>query len=175
MTKCIIRCRTPFLNNNWIMKNSIYLIFTILLISCASSKKLNKISIGMSKDQVIKILGKPVSIASPGENLEFLNYRFSETSDDAFYGITTPYYVLMEYGRVVQYGREGDFGVTKDPTVIIETRSDGDPAPSPNETIFETSMERMQKELKALKELYDEGILTKEEYEKKKQKILEKY
>lgn len=157
------------------MKNMLYLLLSFLLISCATSRKLNKISVGMTKEQTISILGQPVSVSSPGQNQEFLNYRFSETDNDAFYGITTPYYVLIEYGRVKQFGRHGDFGVTKDQTININTKSDISTTSKNNENKNETSTERMQKELKALKELYDEGILTKEVYDKKKKDILNRY
>ena len=116
-----------------------------MLMSYATSKKLNRISVGMSKAQAISILGDPASVSSPGENQEFLNYRFSETDDDAFKGITTPYYVLIEYGRVKQYGRHGDFGVTQDPTLNINTTSNINTAS--NNSDNETSTERMQKEL----------------------------
>lgn len=155
-------------------KKIFYITFTFLLISCATSKKLNRISVGMSKAQAISILGDPASVSSPGDNQEFLNYRFSETDDDAFMGITTPYYVLIEYGKVKQYGRHGDFGVTQDPTLNINTTSNINTA-SNNNSDNETSTERMQKELQALKELLDDGILTEEEYNNKKKDILNKY
>lgn len=157
------------------MKHLILILISLFLISCATSRKLNKISVGMTKEQAISILGEPVSVASPGPNQEFLNYRFSETDDDALNGRTTPYYVLIENGRVRQYGRHGDFGVTKDPTININTKSDINTTSNRSDNSSQTSTERMQKELKALKELFDEGILTKEEYNREKKEILNKY
>jgi hypothetical protein len=37
----------------------------------------------MSKARAISLVGDPASVSSPGPNQEFLNYRFSETDDDA--------------------------------------------------------------------------------------------
>ena len=37
----------------------------------------------MSKARAISLVGDPASVSSPGQNQEFLNYRFSETDDDA--------------------------------------------------------------------------------------------
>lgn len=66
----------------------------------------------MSKQEVIQYLGQPVS-TSAASGVEYLNYRFSETDDHAFYGVTTPYFVRIVGGKVESYGRLGDFDSTK--------------------------------------------------------------
>lgn len=94
------------------------LLSIVLLAGCATAHKMNQISIGMTKQQVIEALGQPVSTsAKPG--IEYLNYRFSETNDPRLYGYTTPYFVRIVDGKVESYGRLGDFDSTKVP----ETKS----------------------------------------------------
>ena len=73
---------------------------------------MNSVSVGMTKQQVIEVLGPPVS-TSAKQGVEYLNYRFSETSDHAFEGVTTPYFVRIIGGKVDAYGRLGDFDSTR--------------------------------------------------------------
>lgn len=69
----------------------------VTLIGCATAHKMNNISLGMTKQQVVAILGFPAS-TSATSGVEYLNYRFSETDEHAFNGITTPYYVQIVDG-----------------------------------------------------------------------------
>jgi len=87
--------------------------------ACATSQKMNALSIGMTKAEVVKVMGRPTSTSAIGD-VEYLTYRLSETSDDAFYGITTDYFVRLVNGRVDAYGRRGDFDSTKAPAVEIK-------------------------------------------------------
>ena len=103
-----------------------------LLAGCATaeeSRKMNQVSLGMTKQQVIEVLGPPVS-TSAKSGVEYLNYRFAEpgrraaAAGAALQGLphadpTTPYYVRLVEGRVESYGRLGDFDSTKTP----ETKS----------------------------------------------------
>lgn len=102
------------------MLRAIFLALFISLVSvgCATAHKMNNISIGMTKNQVIETLGKPSS-TSAKEGVEFLSYRFSETDDDAFMGYSTRFFVRIIEGKVDSYGRLGDFDSTKVP----ETKS----------------------------------------------------
>jgi hypothetical protein len=68
----------------------------------------------MTKQEVIQKLGRPVS-TSAQSGVEYLNYRFAETSDDDFIGNYSPYYVRIVDGKVESYGRLGDFDSTKVP------------------------------------------------------------
>ena len=92
----------------------IWIVIFLLLSGCATSGKMNLVSIGMTKAQVIEALGPPVS-TSAADGVEFMNYRLSETDDDALMGVTTPYFVRIVDGKVNAYGRHGDFGTTERP------------------------------------------------------------
>ena len=89
------------------MKRTLVLLLCLGLYGCATAGKINSISLGMSKEEVIKTMGQPVS-TSAKEGAEYLNYKLSETGDDDFLGITTPYAVCLKDGKVVSYGRHGD-------------------------------------------------------------------
>lgn len=150
------------------MRTTIKTLFVLLLlvfVGCATAKKINTISPGMTKESVIRAMGEPNSVSGTG-NTEYLHYKLSETSDAAFYGIYTSYYVQLVDGRVVSYGRLGDFDTTKDPTYNINTN---------NKSESGTDTDKMYQELVKLKQLLDEGIITQSEFDRKKKEIIEKY
>lgn len=122
----------------------------------------------MTKDEVIAVMGKPVSVSAQGRT-EYLNYSLSETDDQAFYGITIPYYVRLIDGRVESFGRMGDFDSTKTPTVRLESDQ------SIKQDIRLQDSGNLYTELKKLKELKDTGVITDEEFEALKKKLLEQY
>ncbi|MBP9855124.1 MAG: hypothetical protein KBD53_09695 [Candidatus Omnitrophica bacterium] len=89
------------------MKNLFLILIVFVLSGCATSYKMNNITLDMTRDEVVKILGKPVSTsAEPG--VELLNYKFSETSTEELGGKYTPYYVRIVDGKVESYGRVAD-------------------------------------------------------------------
>lgn len=71
----------------------------------------------MTKQDVVKVLGSPTSCAAPGAGEETLRYTFVKnyTSYDAYY--PQDYFVTLLNGRVVRYGRVGDYHSTIDPTI----------------------------------------------------------
>ena len=76
------------------------------LIGCAaSSKKMNQLKLGMTKQEVIEAIGEPTS-TSAKRNTEYLNYRLTA---DGFY--SDSYYVRLLDGKVESYGRAGSFGL----------------------------------------------------------------
>jgi len=100
------------------MRTVFFLTFILMiLVGCATAHKMNDISLGMTKQQVFAILGTPVS-TSATSGVEYLNYRFSETADHAYVGITTSYYVQIVDGKVVAYGRSGDFKVPETKSTV---------------------------------------------------------
>ena len=136
----------------------------ILLAGCATAGKISTVQFGMTKDDVIKVMGKPTSVSAQGGS-EYLNYALSETDHDAFHGWTHPYYVRLINGKVESYGRTGDFDSTKTPTVRLESdqtiRQSGDKSSD------------LFTELTKLKELKDTGIINEAEFQSQKKKLLE--
>lgn len=146
------------------MKRAFAVLFSILISGCATSGKIGGVQIGMTKEEVVRVMGSPVSVSAK-EGTEYLNYKLSETSDDAFRGWTTPYYVRLVGGKVDSYGRTGDFDSTQKPTIKIET----------DEKVKVQNNDSLYNELKKIKELRDEGVLSEEEYQVQKKKILSKH
>jgi len=123
----------------------------------------------MTKAEVINAMGRPTSVSSNG-NVEFLNYKLTETSERAFAGIYTDYFVKLFEGRVVSYGRLGDFNTTKDPTININTNSTENTAVKADST--KSKIEMMETELIRLRALYDKGLINEREYETKRAQII---
>ena len=82
------------------------LVIASLIFGCAgSAKKLNGVRLGMTRNEVIQVMGEPDHI-SAREKVEYLNYNLiSETifSDE--------YFIRLTDGKVDVFGRRGDFGV----------------------------------------------------------------
>lgn len=145
---------------------SLLLIAVIALTGCATASKISSVKVGMTKDEVIQVMGKPTSTSAQGEGWEYLNFALSETSTAAYYGLTTPYYVRLVNGKVESFGRVGDFNSTQRPTVRIETDS------TVKSEIKTSGQKDLYTEFQKLKALKDEGVLTEEEFIKAKQKLL---
>ncbi len=143
---------------------------TAFIAGCATAHIISKVQIGMTKEEVIKVMGPPASTSAKG-NTEYLNYSLSETDDQAFYGITRPYYVRLINGRVDSYGRLGDFDSTQKPTIKIET----DENIKTQTEVKSSGKEDLYSELMKLKQLKEEGLITQEEFEKEKKELLDKY
>jgi outer membrane protein assembly factor BamE (lipoprotein component of BamABCDE complex) len=78
---------------------------------CATTaNRMNKLSVGMTKQQVISEIGQPTH-TSGTDGVEYMNYQFASNKDDAFYNLTRPYFVELRDVKVVAFGRNGDFGV----------------------------------------------------------------
>lgn len=147
------------------MKHMVAVFFTtVLLAGCATANKISAVQLGMTKDDVVKVMGKPTSVSAQGDS-EYLNYALSETDNDAFYGWTKPYYVRLVNGKVESYGRTGDFDSTKTPTVRLES----------DQTVRQSSngSSDLYTELTKLKELKDSGVITEAEFQAQKKKLLE--
>jgi hypothetical protein len=103
--------------------HSLILAGVIALAGCATAPKMNRLSVGMTKQEVVSTMGQPASTAAPGGGVEILRYRLSPTSDHAFYGITEEYFVRLVNGKVDSYGKMGDFDSTKDPTLNLNIKN----------------------------------------------------
>lgn len=135
-----------------------------ILVSCATAHRISNVQIGMTKEDVIRVMGRPAS-TSAKDKIEYLNYSLSETNDQAFDGVTKPYYIRIVNGRVDSFGRLGDFDSTQKQTVRIETQSD----------VKKSGKADLYSELMKLKQLREEGLITQKEFEKEKKELLEKY
>ncbi len=131
-----------------------------------TSDQMSNISIGMSKAEVIKVLGPPKSVAAD-QGVEYLQYRWVRTVIATDANWPDDYFVAIKGGRVSSFGRKGDFDSTKTPVQRIEvdqrTRDVSPPKQSKD----------LYTELTKLKSLKDSGVLSDAEFEAQKKKLLE--
>jgi len=71
---------------------------------CATTSKMNRISLGMTKNEVIKLMGQPSSTAGINEE-ETLRYNLYNIHNDMY----EEYWVVLINGKVYKYGRAGDY------------------------------------------------------------------
>lgn len=150
------------------MKKLICFLIPVILISgcVAMANRINVVKIGMTREEVINKVGKPVSKGAQGAT-EYFNYRLFEN----YWGYPQPYYVRFVDDKVDSYGKLGDFDSTQKPTIKIE--KDENIRQDANVNI--KGQNDMYVELMKLKELKDKGILVEEEYAREKKEILQKY
>lgn len=130
-----------------------------------TADQLNKVSVGMARDEVIHTLGEPKSISASGD-LEYLQYRWVKTVIAADGNFPDDYFVAIRDGRVVSYGRKGDFGSASAPTQRVDVNETAKRlGPRQQNGDLYTNLEK----LKALK---DEGVITDAEFQAQKTKLL---
>ena len=96
----------------------------VLLAGCATnnSSKLNDISVGMTKADVISVMGQPSETRATA-SVEYLVYRLCVGRNLVASCIDwkqREFFVQIQQGKVVAYGKVGDFDSTKDPAVDID-------------------------------------------------------
>ena len=97
------------------MKKVLIVLLTVALFSCAGAPKMNKLMLGMTKLQVIDVMGEPDSTAAQA-GTEYLKYNLWKDYWDRSPGnYSEPYFVRLVDDKVESYGRMGDFDSTKVP------------------------------------------------------------
>ena len=88
------------------MKKLFMLVIVVqLLFGCAaSSNKMNNLKLGMTRADVIQVMGSPSS-TSETEGVLYLKYRLREGF------ITDDYYIKIINGKVDAYGQFGEFSL----------------------------------------------------------------
>lgn len=149
----------------------------IVLLACNKPEvDLTKISIGMTKEQVIAQLGKPTRV-SVIAGLEYLEYEAYDSHQRPFVGTVRDNYralfVRIINGKVDAFGKKGDFDTTKNPTSDIninqKVTTKTDSGVSPEIPKFD-----LASELKKLEQMKKDGLLTQQEYEALRQRAIDK-
>ena len=94
----------------------------VSLVGCATASHMNRLSVGMTKQEVCSAMGDPDSSASPGGGIEILRYELT-TRERPYGRIAREYYVRLVNGKVESYGKMGDFNSTKDPTLDLNIKN----------------------------------------------------
>lgn len=90
------------------MRRSFILLVCIGLLSgCATASLMNKVSLGMTKDEAVRAIGRqPSTTKANADGTEILEYILLSPAN----GLYEQYWVTLKDGKVVQFGRAGDFG-----------------------------------------------------------------
>ena len=100
------------------MRKIVILLVVVILISgCVTpASRTNRLSLGMTKSEVIAAMGNPISTKAKAEEGEWLEYWLDVGGWES-----QRYWVILKDNKVVQYGNAGDFG-----TVLPEDRREYD-------------------------------------------------
>jgi Short C-terminal domain/SmpA / OmlA family len=148
-----------------------------LLAGCATASKLNDIRVGMTKSDVIAILGTPDSTSAQA-NVEYLTYYLA--ADNGSYGreaayVDQPYMVRLVDGKVESFGREFQlFDLYNRPVTNARPGSPNFPAPGVGSALVgqPANPTDIASQLERLKALKDQGVLTDDEFQKAKEQVL---
>lgn len=149
---------------------------TVLVAGCANSTDLNRIHIGMTKSEVLSILGTPDSTSAQA-NVEYLTYYLTAESG---YGRDQPYLVRLVNGTVESFGRAFQLRDLYDrPVTQAQPGSPNFPALGGVNAVMVAPQGQagaptvdLAAELQTLAKLHASGALTDEEYAKAKAKVL---
>jgi hypothetical protein len=141
-------------------------IVSVLLSGCfAKAGRTSGVQYGMSKQEVVAVMGAPVSVSTHGSS-QSLSYSVCDTDNQP--GIMRPYVVRLTDGRVESYGTTGDVGSSQTPTGRLESDQ------IVKQDVRTKEPVDLYTELIKLKELKDTGVITEEEFRFQKKRILEK-
>ena len=103
------------------------LVLSLFLSSCSSEppRKMNSLEVGMTKQEVLLLMGSPDWMKSDGPGREIFAYRLRKdinqptAQDDA-------YWVILEDGKVMMHGRDQDFRKTESKAYDEIKRAEGE-------------------------------------------------
>ena len=110
------------------LKKIIFILLLCFLISgCASIGFIgstNNLSLGMTKAEVIKVMGQPASTKASANGVEVFEYVLCNPYRPDPNGIfkNEQYWIMLEGGKVIQYGRAGDFDTAVKADITIENK-----------------------------------------------------
>jgi outer membrane protein assembly factor BamE (lipoprotein component of BamABCDE complex) len=145
----------------------------LFLTACATSGKINTVSLGMTKHQVIETMGPPDAVSAQG-SAEYLSYNLCASNCAALIvqnRVQDWYYVRLINGNVDSYGRKGDFDSTKIPTTRLERLDTVKQDVRVDDSRVRERGDKYE-ELTKLKAVFDANVITKQEYEEQKMRIL---
>ena len=74
--------------------------------SLTPASKINAVHLGMTKAEVLAVMGTPSSVTAD-EHAEYLNYSLAEGMRTGYTATQSPYEIKLVNGKVVSYGRAG--------------------------------------------------------------------
>jgi hypothetical protein len=93
----------------------------------ANAYKTDRLKAGMTREEVVTVMGKPVSVGADRTS-ETMYYRLFETREDAYHDSSTTFFVKLVDGRVDSFGRVVDPAESQQ-RLLREIRGSCPPAP----------------------------------------------
>jgi len=157
----------PLLSMNSQLRFVGFLLLMVGLIAgCASvptSENVARLRIGMSRDQVISVMGSPQTTHYQG-NSEYLHYWVDETNPP---GPRREYFVRLLNGSVDAFGRPETLAAPAvtvvSPPAVVNQINPAPSSPPPQDVAIQ---------LQQLRNLRDSGALTESEYERAKERVI---
>ena len=88
----------------------------LLMSGCAGTPKMNRLSVGMTKGEVISVMGREPDSTSAQGGVEYMSYLLWRDFWDRRPGdYSDRFFVRLINGKVESYGKIGDFDSTKVP------------------------------------------------------------
>ena len=150
------------------------------VIGCKSPQAeadLTRISIGMSKEQVIQAIGKPTRVAVQGP-FEYLEYEAFDTQVTAWSWADKTniraMYVRLVNGRVESFGKKGDFDSTKNPATDLNVNHKIESKVTTTGSGVSTQPFDLKTELEKLDSMKKGGLLSEAEYQQLRQRAIDK-
>jgi len=143
-------------------------------VGCADSTALNKVRIGMTRADIVALLGTPDSTSAQA-NIEYLTYYLVASTS---YGPTRdqPYFVRLVDGKVESFGRFAPMFDLQNRPVTMSGATvpamGSQPAPAPAALPGPAPTSDIALEILRLKQLHDQGVLNDDEYARAKAKVL---
>ncbi len=95
------------------MKNIIFVLSLLFVFACATAERMDKLKVGMTRTEVIKVMKGEPDVKTVGENKEYLSYHLV----DPYWGGDW-YTICLKDGKVSAYGRRSDFGKIDNSTTV---------------------------------------------------------
>lgn len=94
------------------MRRLISIVFVTFTVGCvATTARTSGLSLGMGKQEVLKVMGSPTSVKAK-DNEEVLEYLLWPTWSPSIYDKKQQFWVILKDGRVTQYGNAGDYNTS---------------------------------------------------------------
>jgi outer membrane protein assembly factor BamE (lipoprotein component of BamABCDE complex) len=164
----LLKIHSPMKQN---FLSAIVLGLLVINIGCAAPRTqvLNQIQPGMTKQEVIKIMGPPVTVASDG-GAEYMTYRLATSFGDFNGSDTSDYFVRIIDGKVDAYGQKGDFNTTKNPTADFNINQN---VRTEKRSVGQEKNDDLYTKLRKLQQLRDDKVITEEEFQRLKKQAIE--
>jgi len=102
------------MNTLWV----VLVIFFLAGCGTITAKKMNRLSIGMSKAEVLGVMGDPATTKAD-EKIEILEYKLMTDMQEWWTSSSDQrqnFWIVLEHGKVTKFGRAGDWGMAQPDT-----------------------------------------------------------